>query len=427
MFDFKSVADACVKCGKCIPDCTIYKISGDEVHSPRGFIELLGAYQKGQLELDKQMKNVFESCFLCTHCVNVCPSSLPTDEIIEEVRADIAKTFGIAWYKRLFFYLLKHRNMMNFFSACGALLSPLLFKEIRGGGGLVPRFPLPFIAKRVIPKSYHKSFLEKYPEEILSSNSKKTARRVAIFIGCLSNYNYVSVGDSLLSILDTLGIDVFLAKSQQCCGAPAYFTGDKETVFKLIEKNLIYFESFIDSVEAVLIPEATCAAMILHDWQRIIKDKPELQEKMQKITAKFTMASQWLYAHTHLHAILASKKKQDKIITYHDPCHARKVLKIFQEPRFLIQQNYSIQEMSDPNSCCGFGGITMQTEKYEYAHKVGENKALMIKESGAEIVSAECNACRMQLNNAMHQSGVKVLFVHPLELIADAIKDNEHG
>jgi len=35
----------------------------------------------------------------------VCPNSLPTDMVIEEVRADIAKKFGIAWFKRAFFTL----------------------------------------------------------------------------------------------------------------------------------------------------------------------------------------------------------------------------------------------------------------------------------------------------------------------------------
>ena len=46
----------------------------------------------------------------------------------------------------------------------------------------------------------------------------------------------------------------------------------------------------------------------------------------------------------------------------------------------------------------------------------------MIKESGADIVSAECSACRMQLSNALYQNGVDVEFNHPLELIADVLE-----
>ncbi len=112
-FNFSAISDECIKCGKCIPGCTIYQVNADEVTSPRGFLDLLGAYNKNELELDKTAKDIFESCFLCTHCTDVCPNSLPTDMVIEEVRADIAKKFGIAWFKRAFFTLLRHRWLMD--------------------------------------------------------------------------------------------------------------------------------------------------------------------------------------------------------------------------------------------------------------------------------------------------------------------------
>ncbi|MFW5614377.1 MAG: 4Fe-4S dicluster domain-containing protein, partial [Campylobacter hyointestinalis] len=95
-YNFNTISDACVKCGKCKPNCTIFKISGDETKSPRGFLDLLGAYSRGELKLDKNTKDIFESCFLCTNCVSECPNSLATDTMIENVRHDIADKFGIA-------------------------------------------------------------------------------------------------------------------------------------------------------------------------------------------------------------------------------------------------------------------------------------------------------------------------------------------
>jgi glycolate oxidase iron-sulfur subunit len=80
-------------------------------------------------------------------------------------------------------------------------------------------------------------------------------------------------------------------------------------------------------------------------------------------------------------------------------------------------------EMSNPNQCCGFGGVTMQTEKYAYAKAAGKPKAQMIEATGAKYVSAECSACRMQLTNAMYQEKVDTSFKHPLELIAKALTD----
>ena len=63
----------CIKCGKCIPGCTIHRINPDEVTSPRGFLDLLKGVEEGEIELDKNAKDIFESCFLCNQCVEVCP------------------------------------------------------------------------------------------------------------------------------------------------------------------------------------------------------------------------------------------------------------------------------------------------------------------------------------------------------------------
>ncbi|MEJ2468053.1 MAG: (Fe-S)-binding protein, partial [Campylobacterales bacterium] len=131
---------------------------------------------------------------------------------------------------------------------------------------------------------------------------------------------------------------------------------------------------------------------------------------------------EWLEQKTQLSELLASRGRSELTVTYHDPCHARKMQGVYQEPRKLIGQTYEIKEMSDPNVCCGFGGVTMQTEKYHFAEAAGKPKAAMIKESGAQVVSAECSACRMQINNSMHQAEVDMVFKNPIELIADALR-----
>ena len=422
IFNFTATSDDCIKCGKCIPVCTIHQINPDEVTSPRGFIDLLGAYQQGHLELDKTAKDIFESCFLCTACTEVCPNDLPTDMVIEEVRADIAEKFGIAWFKKAFFILLRHRRLMDIMMKLGYTFRTCGFREDHERGGIIPRFPIPIIKSgRLLPSMGKTSFLNSYPEIVDHGGT----RRVAIFIGCLANYNYTGVGDSLIEILSELNIDAFIPKDQLCCSAPAYFTGDFYTVETLTKKNIAYFETFIDDVEAIIIPEATCSAMIKHDWEIFFHNRKmyEWEERARKLNEKIFMATEWLEKYTDLEERLAKKGKTiDGTITYHDACHAGKVQGIRKEPRALLSQNYTITEMSDPGRCCGFGGVTMQTEKYHFAEAAGKPKAAMIEETGATIVSAECSACRMQISNSLHQAKVDVVFKNPVELISEALK-----
>jgi len=425
-YNYTEITDPCIKCGKCKPVCTIFNINKDETTSPRGFLDLLGAYKKGDLDLDANAKEIFESCFLCTNCVEACPIDLPTDMVIEQVRNEIAKKYGLAWYKKLFFFLLRHRKIMDLMSKLGYVFQTCGLKIDKEKQSAEPRFSLPIVKKdRVLPFADSKSFLNKYPAFIKNSKTTKPdiKNKVAIFIGCMSNYTYTNTGDSLVKILNKLEIDIMIPKKQLCCGAPAYFTGDFDTVDHLIKKNIVYFETFINEIDAIIIPEATCSAMINIDWVHFLHDQPQWQKRAAIIAPKVKMATAWLEGNTKLKELLAAKENNvDDLVTYHDPCHAKKMQGISKQPRALLSQNYKIQEMSDPNRCCGFGGVTMQTEKYHFAKAAGMPKAAMIKETKANIVSAECSACRMQITNSLHVSKVEdVIFKNPIELIAEAL------
>jgi glycolate oxidase iron-sulfur subunit len=422
IFNFTNITDDCVKCGKCIPVCTIHGVNADEVTSPRGFLDLLGAYQRGNLELDKTAKDIFESCFLCTACVEVCPKSLPTDMVIEQVRSDIAKKYGIAWYKKAFFLLLRHRWLNDLAFKLGWVFQTCGFKIQEDIDSMSLRFNLPMLkADRLLPSLKKTSFLNAHKEKI--NNGGK--RKVMIFIGCLGNYNYRGVGDSLLEILEKLQIDAYLAKEQKCCSAPAYFTGDFDTVEHNAKFNIEYFEKIIqkEKVEAIIVPEATCSAMLKIDYVHFFHDQPEWKARAEALSSKIFMATEWLYKHTELEKLLDAQDRSDLVVTYHDPCHAKKMQGIDKEPRELILKNYDMVEMSDSNACCGFGGVTMQSEKYHFAKAVGVTKATMIKESKADIVSAECSACRMQINASMNYVDAQTTFKNPIELIAQALRD----
>lgn len=417
-YNFNTVSDACVKCGKCKPNCTIFKISGDEVRSPRGFLDLLGAYNRGELELDKNAKDIFESCFLCTNCVSECPSSLATDTMIENVRRDIALKFGIAWYKRLFFWLLRHRKVMDICASLGYVFQSCAFKV--NNGEMRPRMSFPMVKKeRLLPTASKKSFLNSHPEFINNGGEKA----VGIFIGCMGNYAYIGIGEGLLKICKTLNLNAHLMKDQSCCAAPAYFTGDFNTVEVLAKKNIMYFEKVLEKVDAIIIPEATCSAMIKVDYERFFANNEEWRERAKNVSKKIFLATEYFEKYTNLGEILSKigLNSNKQTITYHDPCHAKKMQGVFREPRALLSKIYNIKEMNDTTSCCGFGGVTMQSEKYHLSRAAGLSRAETISATKAQCVSAECSACKMQLNNALHLRSSDMRCENPIELIAKVL------
>lgn len=417
--DFNQFSQSCVKCGKCIPTCTIHQIKRDEINSPRGFLDLLAAYKEGNLELDKEAKRMFESCFLCTNCVEVCPSHIRVDNAIEAVRYDIAKKFGIAWYKRLLLYFLRTRKALDIAAKFGFVFQSCAFAL--QNSGMRARFSLPLIKKgRLLPSFKQKSFLNQNTEFIDNGGEKS----VGFFVGCLANYFYIDSAKAVLSIAKELKINVDLMKEQVCCGAPHFFTGDFKSLESLAKKNVEYFEKKLENLDYIITPEATCSAMLSVDLEHFFTMIKEEQwaKRAAKIAPKIKLATWYFYEKTPLLELLKTKGKKDLLLTYHDPCHARKMQGVFKEPRALLGANYRFAEMSDSNACCGFGGVSMQSDYYENTLKVGLKKAKMIDESGASVVSAECSACRMQISNALTQNQSKVVFKSPLELIAQALK-----
>jgi len=149
---------------------------------------------------------------------------------------------------------------------------------------------------------------------------------------------------------------------------------------------------------------------------------PEWEARAKKVAEKIHMATEWLDDNTELQAILKTRGTFDESVTYHDPCHAKKVQGIYEQPRNLLSPNYPMIEMSDSDRCCGFGGVTMQTEKFHFAEAAGKPKAAMIRDTKAHYVSAECSACRVQLSEALNNAEVETIFKNPLELIAEALK-----
>ena len=417
-FDFNAISDMCVKCGKCKPNCTIFKISGDEVRSPRGFLDLIGAYNRGEMKLDKNAKSIFESCFLCTNCVEACPASLPVDEMIENVRFDLAQKYGISWYKRLFFYLLRHRWIMDFAARLGYVFKSCGFRE-HDNDTMQPKFALPMLKKeRLLPNPSKKSFLNSHPEII-----KNGERQVGIFIGCMANYAYTDTGEGLLKILKELGISAHLMKKQVCCAAPAYFTGDFATVEANAKKNIAYFEKVLESCEAIICPEATCSAMLKVDYERFFEHDEHWKERAKKVMSKLYLATEYFVKFTELEQILEQKTegKEKPALVYHDPCHARKMQGVWREPRALLSHIFELKNSGDETSCCGFGGVTTQSQNYHLARAAGLSRANTLSKAGANVVSAECSACKMQLNNSLNLASSELRCKNPIELIAAAL------
>ena len=77
-----ALADQCVKCGLCLPQCPTYSLGLNENESPRGRISLIQAIANKQLVVNESLISHLDHCLQCRRCERICPSQVKYGEIL---------------------------------------------------------------------------------------------------------------------------------------------------------------------------------------------------------------------------------------------------------------------------------------------------------------------------------------------------------
>jgi len=117
-------------------------------------------------------------------------------------------------------------------------------------------------------------------------------------------------------------------------------------------------------------------------------------------------------------------RRLDRTVTYHDACHLLHGQKVRAQPRELLRRipGLTVVEIKDSDLCCGSAGIYNLTEP-AMAEKLGRMKVERIPETGARIVAAGNPGCLMQIAKHARDMGVELEAVHPVDLLARALRD----
>ncbi|MBT7260341.1 MAG: (Fe-S)-binding protein, partial [Desulfobacula sp.] len=112
---------------------------------------------------------------------------------------------------------------------------------------------------------------------------------------------------------------------------------------------------------------------------------------------------------------------QKEVITYHDPCHLKKSLGVFKEPRqVILASGNQLKEMRQSDTCCGMGG-SFNLDHYDLSSKIGLKKAKNIMDTECTIVATSCPACMMQISDMLAKKNQSIKVKHPVEIYAEAL------
>jgi len=411
-------ARRCVKCGNCLAQCPVYLETLEEPLAARGKMSLIEAVGEGDNEFNKRLGKILSQCLLCGTCAENCPNGVRADEIIRQARSLLVEEKGLSLPKKAIFqYLLDSDSLLDLLLKGGVALQHLFLKRIPQESGLRLRFPVPFLDKRrFIPPLATDFFLD------LRSGwfrAEKETRRVGLFVGCVANYLFPRIARSALDLFLGQGISVYIPGNQRCCGLPAFGSGDEETARSLALKNIQAFEE--EDIEKIIAPCASCASMLKLDYPMVFSEKDPFRPKALAFSEKVSDPSLFLTKVLGPRTTDPGQRAQPLRVTYHDPCHLRRKMGIFKEPRALLQALPGVEyvEMREASRCCGQGG-SFNVANYDLSLKILERKVKSIDDSGAEVVATACSGCLLQLMDGLHQAGLKKEVRHLVEMVNQA-------
>ncbi len=253
--------------------------------------------------------------------------------------------------------------------------------------------------------------------------------KVAFFTGCLVDKIFPKVAQAALDVFSFHGIGVFIPEDQGCCGIPAISSGDAESFERLLLYNIEKYSSA--DFDYLVTACATCTSTIKKIWPLMVNagSSDDLKSKVEKISEKTLDINQFLVSKIGVKAADEEETSQNKDnaenITYHDPCHLKKSLGVYAEPRTLIKANngYSFREMAEADWCCGMGG-SFNLQHYEISAKIGERKIGNIKTTGAGVVATGCPACMIQISDMLSKSKERIAVKHPIEIYRESLNRN---
>jgi glycolate oxidase iron-sulfur subunit len=413
----QEIAEKCVRCGLCQSVCPVFAELKRETAVARGKVSLIGKLLSGEVEWSDKMSTYVLQCLGCGACSESCPNGVKADELILAARALMVEKKGLSLPKWLILRkILNSVHLLPMLVKTGALLQGLVLRKVPKESGLHLRFSLPYLDKeRLIPPLSSPFFLDRNRDE---AEMKGGQGRIGIFVGCSINYLFPEVGESTLRLLKRSRFSIGLPGKQTCCGLPAYGSGDLETARSLARRNLDAFPS--SNLDQILVPCASCFYFLKEGYPRLF---PE-DERVKAFSRKIEESSTFFLGQedTSQKDPQISDLEKKRRVTYHDPCHLRRGMKIYQEPRRLLQSLPGIEfiEMKQPNRCCGLGG-SFNLIYYGLSKKIVESKLDDIEATEAEVVTTGCMGCMIQLKDGIHARRMGTEVVHLVEVLDRAL------
>ncbi len=406
----------CVHCGLCLSSCPTYVETGDENDSPRGRIYLWRAVTDGRAELTPEVRHHLDLCLECRGCETACPSGVQYGKIIGSYKKEMTRLLPAAptatWLQRqMLFHLTPYASRMRLALAPMRLLQRMgLSALVRRMGRLLPQ-SLRLMQDIVPTLAPHYGRLP----EVMPAEGKRRAR-VALFTGCAADAFFPQTNLNTARVLQRNGCEVWIPRTQVCCGALHYHAGLEKQAERLAADNCRAFgkglHDGLDKVDAIINNAGGCGP-VLKEYGHLLENSPTAGVGAAFVS-KVRDISEFL---VELGPVKPTHPLPIKA-TYHDACGLSHAQKIRQPPRQLLGliPGLELVALNESELCCGAAGAYNITQP-EMSHALGQRKAKNIVATGAQAVFTGNVGCSLQIIRHLREIKPEMWVAHPVDAL----------
>jgi glycolate oxidase iron-sulfur subunit len=381
------LANACVKCGLCLPHCPTYALDQVETESPRGRIALSRHMVDDSLAADASALLHLDHCLGCMACERVCPVPVHYGELLDAYRAALPPAQRRPrWLLRLLTRPRWLRLGVNLARGTGARhwLPPLArwlpqTSALRAAIALLPALP------STTTGAFHE----------VSSRTQPRGR-VALFGGCVQGTLERGAQDAAAHLLAAAGFEVIRIDGL-CCGALAAHTGDSAGVAGKAQRVAAAIAGA--KIDTVLSATPGCIGTLRDDLPGI-----EVHDAL---------------AFLDRHGAALRFTPLPRKATLHLPCTQVNVARADGAVRRLLARvpGLELSVLPTQGHCCGAAGSHM-LEFPERAAALRDRVLDAMPQAAPDLLLTANIGCRLHLGAGLHERGARMTIEHPLTLLA---------
>ena len=246
------------------------------------------------------------------------------------------------------------------------------------------RFLLPAKLRIIIPSK---------TEKTRNTNYKDHSRKVILFSGCVQPTLAPGINQSVIKVLDHLGVSVFEIENEQCCGALSHHLNATDQALSFMRRNIDLFWSSIEQgAEAIIVSASGCGVHI-KEYGYLLREDIAYASKAAKVSSLTKDISEFMQQFD----LDKIKINVSKDVVFQSPCtlqHGQKLNGLTES--LLLRLGFNMTEVPDSHLCCGSAGVYSLLEK-ELSSKLQRDKIEKLMQGEPEMILTANIGCLQHL------------------------------